>query len=90
MKSKDLMLIHKYLEEYRKDQLDSLRILKYADIDEPLQRMYGDTKDAKEERAKALKNTELRIAEIERLQQVVMDETLNKDFLCEDGKVYFD
>ena len=33
MKSKDLMLIRKYLEEYKKDQLDYERILKYADIE---------------------------------------------------------
>lgn len=90
MKTKDLMLIRKYLEEYKEDQLDYERILKYADIDIPLQKICGEHEDAKEVRARVLKQTQEKIADIERLQQLIMDETLNADFHCEDGKVIFD
>jgi hypothetical protein len=90
MKSKDLILIRKYLEEYKKDQLDYERILKYADIDIPLQHLCGENEDAKEVRARILKQTQEKIADIERLQQLLMDETLNADFHCADGKVIFD
>lgn len=51
MEKKDLKAIQKYLEEYRKDQLDYERILKYADIDIPLQHLCGENEDAKEVRA---------------------------------------
>lgn len=90
MKSKDLMLIRKYLEEYKKDQLDYERILKYADIDVPLQHLCGEHEDAKEVRARVLKETQEKIADIERLRQLIMDEALNADFHCEDGQVIFE
>jgi len=67
MEKKDLKAIQKYLEEYRKDQLDYERILKYADIDIPLQHLCGENEDAKEVRARILRQTQEKIAEMDRL-----------------------
>ena len=89
MKSKDLILIRKYLEEYKKDQLDYERILKYADIDIPLQHLCGENEDAKEVRARILKQTQEDIAELDRLIAQINDEVINADFECKDGKVYY-
>ena len=90
MKTKDLKLIRKYLEEYKKDQLDYERILKYADIDIPLQKICGEHEDAKEVRARVLAKTQADIAEIDRLIQAINDEVINADFHCEDGKVIYE
>lgn len=89
MTNKDLLIIHTYLTEYRKDQADYVRILKYADIDIPLQHLCGENEDAKEVRARILKQTQEKVADIDRLLQAIRDETLNADFECKDGKVYF-
>lgn len=89
MTNKDLLIIHTYLTEYRKDQADYERILKYADIDIPLQHLCGENEDAKEVRARILKQTQEKIADIDRLLQAIRDKTLNADFECKDGKVYY-
>lgn len=67
MEKKDLIIIRAFLEEYRKDQLDYERILKYADIDIPLQHLCGENEDAKEVRARILRQTQEKISEMERL-----------------------
>jgi hypothetical protein len=89
MTNKDLLIIHGYLTEYREDQAQYVKILKYADIDVPLQHLCRDGEDAKEVRARILKETEEKVAEIDRLLQAIRDETINADFECKDGKVYF-
>ena len=89
MTSKDLLKIHTYLKEYRHDQAEYVRILKYADIDIPLQHLCGENEDAKEVRARILTQTQEKVAEIDRLLQLIRDETLNADFECKDGKVYY-
>ena len=90
MTNKDLLIIKKFLSKHREEQIDYERILKYADIDIPLQHLCGENEDAKEVRARVLKQTQEKIADIERLQQILMDEALNADFHCADGKVIFD
>ena len=75
MEKKDLIIIRTFLEEYRKDQLDYERILKYADIDIPLQHLCGENEDAKEVRARILRQTQEKIAEMERLIEQINTET---------------
>ena len=75
MEHTDLKIIKGFLEEYRKDQLDYERILKYADIDIPLQHLCGENEDAKEVRARILKQTQEKIEELNRLIQAIIDET---------------
>ena len=89
MKNKDLLIIHGFLTEYRKDQKQFEWMLKTADIDVPLQHLCGKDEDAKEVRARILKETQDKIAEIDRLLQLIRDETINADFECKDGKVIF-
>ena len=89
MKNKDLLIIHGFLTDYRKDQVKYEWLLKNADIDVPLQHLCGKDEDAKEVRARILAETQGKIAELDRLLQLIRDETLNADFECKDGKVIF-
>ena len=90
MKTKDLLIIKTYLSKYLEEQVDYERILKYADIDIPLQNICGENEDAKEVRARVLAKTQADIAEIDRLIQAINDEVINADFHCEDGKVIYE
>ena len=90
MRTKDLLIIKTFLSKYREEQVDYERILKYADIDIPLQHLCGENEDAKEVRARVLANTQADIAEIDRLIQAISDEVINADFHCEDGKVIYE
>ena len=49
----------------------------------------GEGEDAKEVRARVLRNTQADIAELDRLIEQINDEIINADFECKDGKVYF-
>jgi hypothetical protein len=89
MTNKDLLKIHSYLTKYRHDQAEYIRILKYADIDIPLQHLCGKDEDAKEVRARILEETQEKVADIDRLLQLIRDETMDADFECKDGKVIF-
>ena len=90
MTNKDLLIIKKFLSKHREEQKDYERILKYADIDIPLQHLCGENEDAKEVRARVLANPQADIAEIDRLIQAISDEVINADFHCEDGKVIYE
>ena len=76
MEKNDLIIIRTFLEEYLKGQLDYERILKYADIDIPLQHLCGENEDAKEVRARILKQTQEKIEELNRLIQSITDKTI--------------
>ena len=89
MTNKDLIIIKGFLKKYQAEQKDYERILKYADIDVPLQHLCGEGEDAKEVRARVLRNTQADIAELDRLIEQINDEIINADFECKDGKVYF-
>lgn len=89
MTNKDLLIIKKFLSKHREEQKDFERILKYADIDIPLQHLCGENEDAKEVRARVLKQTQEDIAELDRLIAQINDEVINADFECKDGKVYY-
>ena len=64
MTNKDLLTIHGYLKEYREDQAQYVKILKYADIDIPLQHLCREGEDAKEIRARILKETEEKVLDL--------------------------
>ena len=89
MTTKDLLIIKGFLSKHREEQKDYERILKYADIDIPLQHLCGENEDAKEVRARVLKQTQEDIAELDRLIAQINDEVINADFECKDGKVYY-
>ena len=71
MTKNDLLKIHTYLTEYRHDQAEYVKILKYADIDIPLQHLCGENEDAKEVRARILAETQEKVADIDRLLQLI-------------------
>lgn len=67
MNSKEIERIKVYLSKYQEEQKRFVNILKFADIDIPLQHLCGEGEDAKEVRARVLRQTQDEVAEIDTL-----------------------
>lgn len=79
MNYKEIERIKLYLGKYQEEQKRFINILKIADIDIPLQHLCRDGEDAKEVRARVLRNTQEEVAEIDKLIAVLNEEQASKD-----------
>lgn len=74
MNYNDLESIKGYLSKLQEEQKRFEKMLTYADIDIPLQHFCRDGEDAKEVRARVLKQTQEEIEDIKRLIELISEE----------------